>query len=43
MTITEQLNLKHLPGGAGGKGIATRANYLGISVILGVNLFLHAI
>jgi len=41
VALTAQLNLEHLPGGAGGKGIATGANYLGISIILRVNLILH--
>jgi hypothetical protein len=41
MALTANLNLQYLLGGAGDKGIATRANYLGIIIILRMNLVLH--
>ena len=43
MTLTAQLNLQRLPGGADSKGIATGTNYLGIGTVLGMNLVLHTI
>ena len=42
MTLAAKLYLQYLLGGAGGKGIATGADYLGIRIVLGMNLFLHA-
>jgi len=43
VAFTAQLNLQLLPGGAGGKGIATGTNDSGIIIILGMNLFLHVV
>ncbi len=43
VALTAQLNLQQFTGRAGGKSIAAGANYLGIGVILGVYLILHAI
>jgi len=43
MALTAQLNLKELLGGAGGKGITAGTNYLGVGIILGMNLILHNI
>jgi hypothetical protein len=41
MTITANLYLEYLLGRANGKSVATSTNYLGISIIFGVNLILH--
>jgi len=43
MTLTANLNLQYLLGGADSEGITTRANYLGVFIILGMNLVLHTI
>ena len=43
MALTAQFNLQYLPGGTSGKGIATSTDYLGIGIILGMNLILHLI
>ncbi len=43
MALTAHLNLQYLLGGASNKGIATSTNYLGIGIILGMNLILHTI
>jgi len=43
MAFTAQLNLQHLFSRAGGEGVTTGTNYLGISIILGMNLIFHAI
>jgi len=40
MTLTANLHFKHLLRGAGGEGVATGANNLGLN-ILGMNLILH--
>jgi len=42
MTLTAKLNLHHLLGRADGKGIATGTDYLGIVIILRMNLRLHS-
>jgi len=41
VALTTLLHLKHLSGRTSGEGIPTDTNYLGISKILGMNLFLH--
>ena len=41
MAFAAQLNLEQLPGGADSKGITAGTNYLGIIIILRVNLILH--
>jgi len=43
VTLTAHLNLQYLLGGASSKSIATSTNYLGISIILRVNLVLHTL
>ena len=43
MTLTAQLDLQELLGGASGKGITAGTNYLGIGIILRMNLILHTI
>lgn len=42
VTVAAYLDLKHLPRGAGNKGIAASTDDLGIGVILGMNLILHS-
>ena len=41
MALTAKFHLQLLPGGAGFKGIATRANYLGVLIVFGMNLVFH--
>jgi hypothetical protein len=41
MTLATKLNLHHLPGGADGKGITAGTDYLGVVIILRMNLGLH--
>jgi len=43
MTLTAQLNLQELLGRTSSKGIAAGTNYLGVGIILGMNLILHTI
>ena len=43
VTLAAYLNLQLFPGRSGSKGIATSANHLGISKILGMNLVLHIV
>ena len=41
VTLTAHLNLQLFLGGTSGKLITAGANYLGIIIVLGMNLFLH--
>jgi len=41
MALAAQLHLKQLLGRAGGKGVATGADHLGIGVVLRMYLILH--
>ena len=43
MTLTTQLDLQELLGRASSKGVTAGTNYLGIGIILGMNLSLHTI
>ena len=43
MALAAQLDLQELLGRASSKCITAGANYLGIGVILGMNLILHTI
>ena len=41
VALTAHLNLQLFLGRAGGKLVAADTNYLGIIIVLGMNLFLH--
>ena len=43
MALAAYLNLQLLLGGTGGKPVTTGADYLGVSIVLGVNLVFHDI
>lgn len=43
VTLTADFHLHQLLGGADGKAITTGADYLGILVILGMNLVFHTV
>lgn len=43
VALAAYLDFKLLPGGTRGKPVAAGANYLGVGIILWVNVFLHRI